>query len=555
MRISAARTQHHVTESIAHSTVGAGAKQLARRGRILEWRLVVLGFESVRFCGRVFGALVPAPVRRWAWSLSIGIQRIGSHLVVFVGRWLGTRPYWRLVGAIPAFVLALPLAYCMVRMPFYTPERKARQDRQAAEEALHGKDYTTANLFYRKLHQLGAMNDLVQYQQAYNAYESGDHRNALAQMRQLAPDDQPGFAPAHVWLARWYLNGESKLSDEEAMRNVQRHLTFALDRDPSHVEARALRAFYLNRQGRDEEAVTELREVVKQLPTQGLSLAQLYARQGNLTAARREVERVLEGFQERAHQGREFQAHEYDAWATGHLLLGQIDQCESTLERGAAQHPNESSLRDRLVDMLLAQATLKLQKRVGEPADVVDRLRRAWALKPESDVPLILLAQLSQQKDAFGQEADRMLRAWLNDEKRPAHLYAILGPVVGQTGDLELSATFLRQAIAVNPSDSYSLNNLAHVLMALDDAHFDEALQLVNRALEIEPNQPLYRETRGQLLVKMRRYREALSDLNFALNGLQDTRPIHEALAQAYEQLGQQEQARIHRQAVRAVVP
>jgi predicted Zn-dependent protease len=127
--------------------------------------------------------------------------------------------------------------------------------------------------------------------------------------------------------------------------------------------------------------------------------------------------------------------------------------------------------------------------------------------------------------------------------------------VVGQTVDLELSATFLRQAIAVNPSDSYSLNNLAHVLMALDDAHFDEALQLVNRALEIEPNQPLYRETRGQLLVKMRRYREALSDLNFALNGLQDTRPIHEALAQAYEQLGQQEQARIHRQAVRAVVP
>ena len=108
---------------------------------------------------------------------------------------------------------------------------------------------------------------------------------------------------------------------------------------------------------------------------------------------------------------------------------------------------------------------------------------------------------------------------------------------------------YLEKACQAAPDDPQTLNNLAWVLLQTR-SRLPEALVLANRAVELKPEMPMYRETRGQLLVLVGRYAEALDDLRASLNALGDDSAIHAAMAVAYEALGESELARIHRQQV-----
>ena len=51
------------------------------------------------------------------------------------------------------------------------------------------------------------------------------------------------------------------------------------------------------------------------------------------------------------------------------------------------------------------------------------------------------------------------------------------------------------------------MNNIAHVLQCLDRA--DEGLEIINKVLEMDKTDPLYWETKGQILQKLGRDDEA----------------------------------------------
>ena len=61
------------------------------------------------------------------------------------------------------------------------------------------------------------------------------------------------------------------------------------------------------------------------------------------------------------------------------------------------------------------------------------------------------------------------------------------------------------------------------------------------------PENAHYRETRGQILIKLQRWSDAVRDLELALNGMPESQPIHRSLAEAYEQLGDATLAAAHR--------
>jgi len=64
--------------------------------------------------------------------------------------------------------------------------------------------------------------------------------------------------------------------------------------------------------------------------------------------------------------------------------------------------------------------------------------------------------------------------------------------------------------------------------------------------LEKFPQNANFRETRGEVLVKLGRWQEAVLDLEYALPTLGSRRNTHAALAEAYHGLGSQELAAQH---------
>ena len=74
------------------------------------------------------------------------------------------------------------------------------------------------------------------------------------------------------------------------------------------------------------------------------------------------------------------------------------------------------------------------------------------------------------------------------------------------------------------------------------------ALDLVEQALRMMPNEPVIYETRGRILLRMKEPAKAIADFEKALSKESLRGDAHEGLANAFEMLGQNEESRRHTQ-------
>ena len=94
------------------------------------------------------------------------------------------------------------------------------------------------------------------------------------------------------------------------------------------------------------------------------------------------------------------------------------------------------------------------------------------------------------------------------------------------------------------------MNNLDVAISAGGDSGLAEALKVSEKAIEITdaPIPNLY-ETRGQILYQMKRYRDAIPDLERALAAQSLRATSHRTLADCYAKLGDAELSKRHREA------
>src|SRR5690554_4698187 len=139
-----------------------------------------------------------SPIRR--------IRRVLWGGIYFPYLWTKTRQWRLLLGAIPAFVLALPLGVVAFCIPFYTRSDKANYYLRTAHEAVMEKDFPTAELCYQKLFQMGAADNQLRFEWAAVAAEAKRMDEAYLRIQQVAPVDRAVYAPAHLWLAKAHMN-------------------------------------------------------------------------------------------------------------------------------------------------------------------------------------------------------------------------------------------------------------------------------------------------------------------------------------------------------------
>ena len=81
-----------------------------------------------------------------------------------------------------------------------------------------------------------------------------------------------------------------------------------------------------------------------------------------------------------------------------------------------------------------------------------------------------------------------------------------------------------------------------------EDPDWERAFRLSDAAVRTMPNHTYLRETRGQILVNLERYTEAIADLEYALAAKELRPQIRDSLAIAYDALGQPEIAQRQRE-------
>ncbi len=90
-----------------------------------------------------------------------------------------------------------------------------------------------------------------------------------------------------------------------------------------------------------------------------------------------------------------------------------------------------------------------------------------------------------------------------------ADISTSLGEIYEQAGILNKAEEYFRQALSLEPETAAKLNRLAWFLIN-DDRNIDEGLDLVDKALQLAPDDYRYIDTKGWGLYKKGKYKEAL---------------------------------------------
>ena len=158
-----------------------------------------------------------------------------------------------------------------------------------AKSAYQAKDHARATTCYERVAPNAEDRPEILYRMALTAEAAGDGARAATLIRQLAPDDAKGYAPAHYRRARMLLAVAPQTPRTLAAAEV--HLVRALDgelddRDAVHG---LLGTLYLNA-GRIDDAEFHLTRAASKNRLFRLPLARTYAARARLARARGEAE-------------------------------------------------------------------------------------------------------------------------------------------------------------------------------------------------------------------------------------------------------------------------
>jgi tetratricopeptide (TPR) repeat protein len=179
----------------------------------------------------------------------------------------------------------------------------------------------------------------------------------------------------------------------------------------------------------------------------------------------------------------------------GQLRLAEIYDRQQKWADAADAYARAQSLNPRATALTSRRAAALIN--AGKPADAREVLEKQLEKQPGSTDPMLLYLLAESQratKDLGGAEstAQKLLAANPQD-LRGLH---VLSVIQQEKGDMNGAERTLRDLIARDPADANALNSLGYMLAERGDK-LDEAVELLQRALKIEPANPSYLDSLG----------------------------------------------------------
>jgi len=465
----------------------------------------------------------------------------------FFHAWLATRSYKQLVWGLPVAAVLVTLAGIAVWMNFRGRSSVAKQYRQAVTVARAEKDYDRVRLYERKLAQLGVSTQFTDYQTAFALAEDGQLAEAYARMQRLAPADEPGYPPAHSWIIQQLMAGKLDVTADESHRLIKVHLDHLDSLGARGPDFDLRRAFWLVRDNRAEEAADLLAPIASRLLPAAVLRMEINQVVARYDEARSDARIVRTHMQDRARREETLSAQDYQAWAVAEELLGDTAKAHSLTRERLKLEPENGDAR-RVLSGLSARL---FERELAIPNPVANRLT-ALLLQSASfsgDQQRVQrqvgeLYRLRDREPAAQQAVDQLV----GSSQAPATLWEAMGTVAATFGEHEEAKRLLLLAVKKDPNAAVAWNNYAWLVVQEPQGDMAAALEAVNKALAIQPDEFRFRETRGQIWLRLGKWNEAVEDLEYAANGMPDSREVHLSLAKAYDALGQAHLARVHRE-------
>ncbi len=504
-----------------------------------------------------------------------------EFLLAFLSAWF--RSFWRswhFLASLPALVVVTLGAGLALASWQISATALRERYLQGADRALQTQDDATAWTYYRKALSLGSnLRDYVRaiYQRegerrltaasdfvgARPCFErvlaldaenpaalhglalcldgTGHSGDAAALMARLAPADQTGYYPAHLWQAQRLLQAAAPTAADRRLAEV--HLQLALKLQPHEAGAHALLAQLYWHSARYNEAEPHLVSAAPAAPALHLRLAELHVARREWEQAAKEADLAVPFFRDRCGSApQDLPAHVF--WAEAEMLAGRHAEAVRILqaESGSADQPVYLQTLGRVYASWAAAVERDAKADPAQRLQLVEEGLKYDA--GNSD----LLSALTPERTRPGEAAKTrtLLLRLISDGRAPAAANLILGMDAWQRHDFAAARVHWETALRLAPQLNLAANNLAWLLAHEEPRDLTRALALIDAVLERAPHEPRFRGTRGAILARLGRWREALPELIAALPASRASAAHQRLLSETYLQLGLSELAQEH---------
>lgn len=486
-------------------------------------------------------------------------DRSSLQPIGFAGAWLRAgepRDFW---FGLPALV-ALILLMLAVAVSAREQQLSAKELVDLAAGARERGNNELAALYVRKS-AAAAESRQDEYDRGVALLRAGQQDDAVDVMRGLAPEDSRGFRLAHQWLLEHYKQqlGSGQITEGNRQQravlaaSIEAHCRRLIEFDSRHLEAHHTLAEIESSRGNVPGVIKHLSYVVDKKESARLLYSRLLAAEGRDNEAKQQAQLAVDYYMQaidatNADDDRSLQAHRLSL-ATAYMLLKDFKSAGQTLIVDG-QPPASDKGKQLLVEALVAQT----DEQPSNDRGVEQRqklLEQALVIVPDHPLVIARLNDLLQSGGTAQQRAKQTLEKLLAAGVPSWRAHFSLGGLAYRKGDLGTAKTHFIAAHNINSDYLPVINNLAYVLAHCDEPDLQRALELVNRAIEADPDFAEFRDTRGAIYVKMERWHDAISDFEISLKKYPQRIKTHRALAEAYQAIGDEELADIHRRAVR----
>ena len=177
----------------------------------------------------------------------------------------------------------------------------------------------------------------------------------------------------------------------------------------------------------------------------------------------------------------------------------------------------------------------------GNTEETIRLLENALIFEPDHPDFLVFLASMYEEKEAF-EDALALLKRAVEVDPDNERAYFRMGVVYDKMDMKDESIATMKQVITLKPDHANALNYLGYTYADLG-INLEEAEMLIQKALQIKPNDGYITDSLGWVYYKQGRYQEALTLLLKASELAPDDAIILEHVGDTYQKLGDRARA------------
>jgi|GEM_PF-904170 len=366
---------------------------------------------------------------------------------------------------------------------------------------------------------------------------SDQGERASLEMKSVSENRFVEFPKADAWLSK-DLVIRLAAGENESLDDLLHHLSQAAK--GKDVDFRLLFAYsrFLEERGDFTKAVEVSKKAVAARPEYVLELARLNARIGDSGGLMVAANQAEDYFNARINIASET-VNDLLALSEAQIHSNRLEQAEMVLLEGLPKHEDSPLLRRQLseVQRLMYVKTIR-QPPVGKVEVDLVLLEKAADSDVSNPNVSIEIAKLLPFKIRPTKKILDALKKQIELGVVGVPSLLMLGDGYFAVGNLNEAKLYWEMAYKKEPNNINALNNLAYCLASLSPSNVEQALELLERAITLSPNNPEILDSWGFVLMVGVRPKEAINKYEMAIRQDGKRLDTRKRLREAYEAVG-----------------